>query len=320
MSAHQPAKPLITVVIPMYNHAKYVEQCLDSIRDNLYRPVEIRVMDDGSSDNSYEIAGVWAARNAAVDLTIHVMRQANKGINKTLNTLVQMAQGDFIAVIASDDYLLPGSLQIRLNALRQNPNWLIVFGDGKVINEKNEILQQSCLSGFIKANKQALLHSQCIAMEMILQFGTPGGSFMARREAYDPKSGLGLYDENLLYEDRDYFLRGLARNQVGFIDAVVSAYRQHGRNSTDKTDPAALAKYYYGRYQSEQKNLRYFSGFNWLALRMTSWLSLAIAKKHEQNSRKNRFLVQAAWKSCRLLYLLHRQRVPRPRLNSDRAF
>ena len=320
MNARHQSKPWITVVIPMYNHSAYVEQCLDSIRDNQYRPVEIRVMDDGSSDNSYEIAAVWAAKNASADLNIHVMRQANQGVNKTLNTLVKMAEGAYIAVIASDDYLLPGSLQVRLNALLQNPNWMVVFGDGRVISEKNELIHHSCIDEFIKADKYALLHAPSIAAEMILQWGTPGGSFMARREAYDPDKGVGLYDENLLYEDRDFYLRVLSRNQVGFIDTAVTAYRQHGRNSADKKDPKLLAKYYYGRYHSELKNLKHFSGYNWIALRMTSWLSLAIAEDHEQNSRSSRFWVKLTWKLSRLLYWLHRQRVPRPKKSIEKAF
>ncbi|MDP9227315.1 MAG: glycosyltransferase family 2 protein, partial [Actinomycetota bacterium] len=93
--------PLVSVVIPAYNHARYIASTLDSVVREGYPNLEILVLDDGSTDQTFAAATAWAERNQRIP--IQVTQQENAGLTKTLNRLLEAANGDFVAYLASDD-------------------------------------------------------------------------------------------------------------------------------------------------------------------------------------------------------------------------
>ncbi|MHB8522753.1 MAG: glycosyltransferase [Limisphaerales bacterium] len=305
----QQSQALVSVVIPLFNHARYVACCLTSLMDSGYRPLEILILDDGSTDNSFEVVQAWSARHSDPDVVVRLTRQPNQGLTRTLNRLVTRANGEFIVLLASDDYLLPGGVGWRVEALQNHPQWLAVFGDGMVVDEAGRKVHESWLTDRLGANKRALANPRAIAMELILRWGLPGGALMVRRSAYDPAVGVGLYDETLPFEDRDFNLKALARGGLGFIDRTVSAYRQHPQNFFKVKDRERLAGYYRGLYRCEHANVRLFKGPARLAL----WLSSQVALDLSQRAVGNRGLHPAVRKAIKLtlkvLYQCHRCRV-----------
>lgn len=258
----------------MYNHERYIAACLESVRTTAYRPLELLVLDDGSTDNSLAVAQSWIAKLEAAQVRATVLTQANQGLTPTLNRLVGLARGEYLALIASDDYLLPDGVGVRVDALRAHPEWLAVFGDGILINEAGERLCRSFLADFCRTRKAALRDPRFIATELIFRWGIPGGSFMARRELYDPARGVGLYDESMPFEDRDLFLRGLARGVIGFVDHPVSAYRHHPTNFFKDRDPERLARNMHGLYRSEWNHLAKYRGVARRGLKTCALLAL----------------------------------------------
>ena len=260
--------PLVSVIIPLYNHAAYVEECLDSVLNSHYPHLEVLVLDDGSSDDSYDRVTLWRERHRDAFNNFQLMRQENQGITKTLNTLVSQARGQLLTLLASDDALLPNGVRTRVDALNEHPEWLAVFGDCVVVDEKSRLLYSSSLADLYPANKAALADPRFIKEELVIRWCVPGPVFMARKEAYDVQSGVGLYDPSSSVEDRDFYLRLLAKNSLGFLDRPVATYRVHTHNAFK--NPQRRLQHLRSMERVEQKHLKNFRGLAKVAL----WLKL----------------------------------------------
>ena len=92
---------LISIIVPIYNPGKYLKNCLDSLINQTYRNIEIILIDDGSTDGSYEVA----LKYAESDKRIIIERQKNSGVSHARNRGLQIANGDFFSFIDSDDYI-----------------------------------------------------------------------------------------------------------------------------------------------------------------------------------------------------------------------
>ena len=221
--------PLVTVAIPLYNHAQFVEKCLDSITEETYPRIEVLVLDDGSTDASFEIVEKWQSKRKHGFSNFVLKRQENQGIPRTINKLVAMANGEYIALLASDDYLLPGGIEARIHHLEKHPHLLAVFGDCLVVNEQDEVICQSGVSQFHfkAARMDALKNEKLMTLETIIRWSVPGPVFLMRKSTCDVA---GYYDETLTVEDRDYYFRLLAMKALGFVGYKVACYRWHSNN------------------------------------------------------------------------------------------
>jgi hypothetical protein len=109
--------------------------------------------------------------------------------------------------------------------LQNHPHLLAVFGDAAMMDAQGTITCRELEKNLFNANKLALADPRFIASELILKWCVPGPVFAAWRKTYDPDNGIGLYDENLKFEDRDYYLRLLSRKALGYIPDEVALYR-----------------------------------------------------------------------------------------------
>jgi len=221
----------VSVLVPAFNHQEYIECCLESIAKSGYAPIEILVIDDGSSDDTYVRAVSWMENHAHKIKRVAIHQQTNQGVVRTLNTLVSMACGEYIALVASDDELEPNGIALRVSALQRHSEWLAVFGDCTMIDATGLQIAASYLESTCHAHFPALVNPRRIARELILRWSVSGPSMLARRSAYDPDVGAGLYDERLVVEDRDFYLRLLSINALGFIPERVARYRLHDLNT-----------------------------------------------------------------------------------------
>lgn len=260
--------PLISVLVPLYNHARYVVECLESIAASQYPRIEVLVLDDGSTDDSLAIAEAWRANNAGRFAHFQLRSQTNAGITRTLNRLVASSQGEYLALLASDDSLLPDGLSIRHKALQAHPEWLAVFGDCHVIDGDSKRVADSGISGLYAhgARPAALLRPWLIQLELILRWSVPGPVIMLRRQAFDAQGGVGPYDESLTVEDRDFYLRLLARNALGYVDEPVACYRVHSSNSI--RSPAARQAQLDSLARAAEKSAVVMGAVHGLALRL----------------------------------------------------
>ena len=116
--------PAVSVVIPVYNSAKYLRECLDSIVAQTFSDWEIIAVDDGSSDESPEILDEYAAK----DSRIKVIHKANAGVSAARNDGLDAAQGEYVVFVDSDDLLVVNALDI-LHKTISSENADIAFAD-----------------------------------------------------------------------------------------------------------------------------------------------------------------------------------------------
>ena len=205
---------LVSVIIPAYNQGHYLAYGIQSVLDQTYPAFEILVVDDGSTDNTAEIAQGFS------DPRLNYIYQENRGLSAARNTGLRLAQGEYISYLDSDDLFLPQKLELLITALHENPQWGMVAGQAKVIDENGAQTGKVYASPIPEPFENLLL-------------GNPlhVGSVLLRREWHERA---GEFDETLhSYEDWDMWLR-LARLgcKFGWISQPVSLYRFHTAQMT----------------------------------------------------------------------------------------
>lgn len=269
MTGPLPSSPLVSVLVPCYNHARFIASTLDSVLEDGYSRIELLVLDDGSPDGSLAAIHEWGQRNAGRLEAFRAWSQRNSGLCATLNRLIDASRGDVLVLLASDDRLVPGAIANWLEALRQNPTWLAVFGEANVIDGGGRIVHERCFGSHKPTDRFALADPDLRGWEILLRWPLCGSITAYRREAFDEAKGVGKYDESLATEDRDMYVRLVARDALGYTDQLVSQYRIHGTNTMasapvrDRAVAAAAA--------ADRKNARRFPATKRLALRFTSW-------------------------------------------------
>ena len=111
------AEPLISVIIPVYNVEKYLEKCINSVIGQTYKNIEIIIVDDGSTDKSGLICDFFAGK----DTRIVVIHKVNGGLSSARNAGLDIAKGDYIGFVDSDDWIEPDMYECLLcNMLKEN--------------------------------------------------------------------------------------------------------------------------------------------------------------------------------------------------------
>ncbi len=222
--------PLVSILIPSYNHRPYVTQTLQSILDDGYPNKEVIIVDDGSTDGSDEAIREWLS---AHPLDADYTHRPNRGLPATLNELLTKSRGEFIVLLASDDLLLEGGIASRVAFLQKHPKLQAVFADCIVIDGEGKKICESGLFDYRKNEKEDFADAERIKKAFIRRFAMPGPVLMTRRSYYLRN---GQYDESLMMEDFAFYLRIAAQEQIGFLDTKVSAYRIHDTNMSRSLD------------------------------------------------------------------------------------
>lgn len=227
--------PLVSYIVPAYNHDQYVQCCLDSILADVYDNKEIVIIDDGSTDNTAKVIEQWLSRHAESINVIYKSRP-NKGVTATINELTSLASGEFLRLGASDDYFLSGGSQKLVDYLLRFPDKLAVIGDSIVVDEHGKVIHDSGMIGLHRANKQNYLSETGIVKSVITNWAVAGPVPMVRKAFV---TGGECWDESLRIDDWDFFLRIAAQGGLGFIDERVCAYRVHSTNTCRTPDVAS---------------------------------------------------------------------------------
>ena len=111
---------LVSVIIPTYNRAHFITDAIESVWDQTYRPIELIVVDDGSTDNTSEVAKEWAKKTGGDDqFQFRYLRQENKGAPAARNLGCIASRGEFIQFLDSDDWLYPEKLTLQVSVLER---------------------------------------------------------------------------------------------------------------------------------------------------------------------------------------------------------
>lgn len=192
--------PLVTIIAVCYNHARFITECLDSIRNQAYPHVQLIIMDDSSQDDSVKIIRDWVQRYG-IECNV-IAHQKNQGLCRTLNEALELALGKYISLIATDDSWLPDKLSRQVAIMEALPSDVgIVYSDAYQMDEHGQRLSKM----FIAAHRQFETMPEGNLRESLIEGNfIPAMATLIRRDVYDR---VGYYDERLAFEDWDFWLR-----------------------------------------------------------------------------------------------------------------
>ncbi|KAH9103161.1 hypothetical protein LEN26_015358 [Aphanomyces euteiches] len=119
---------LVSFVIPAHNASKTIDDCIDSICKTTYRPLEIAVYDDASTDDTFEKLQTWVPKCAQVDIKLHVVAKKKEkpgGAGYAKNRAAEACSGTYLAFLDSDDMVLPNRIDVQLKMARGNPTVIV---------------------------------------------------------------------------------------------------------------------------------------------------------------------------------------------------
>jgi glycosyltransferase involved in cell wall biosynthesis len=209
-----PVIPRVSVVIPTYNHARWVAQAVQSVAAQRFRDLEIIVVDDGSTDDTARIV-----RQTGVPL--RYVHQDNRGLSGARNTGVATARGDLVGFLDADDLWLPDKLGLQVQLLDACPRAALVYADAVLFDE------QARRPLGTHADRHAHPSGRILAA-LLLDNPIPSPTPLVRRAALQAAGG---FDETLrACEDWDMWIRLARRAEIHCIDRPLAVYRLHGDN------------------------------------------------------------------------------------------
>jgi hypothetical protein len=203
--------PLVTVVIPCYNQAHFLGEAIESVLSQTYPHFEVIVVDDGSTDETSEVASRYEE--------VRLIRQENRGLAAARNTGLAAAEGEYLVFLDSDDRLLPGALEAGLRSFETDPECALVAGHSKMIKADGSFLLGLKHEPPDPDPYIALLTKCHIA---------PPASAMYRRLVFETVGGFATgVDASADYE---MYLRIARHFPLRRYDEAVAEYRMHGEN------------------------------------------------------------------------------------------
>lgn len=208
--------PLVSVIMPSYNHVNHVERAITSVILQRGVAAQLIVIDDGSTDGSVDLLRSLSARHGFL-----LICQDNRGVCKALNRAIRdSAEGDYIALLASDDFWHPDKLRLQLEALAADTQSDFCYSQALEFWDENHlgagrVFPRRCYRGSI-VNK------------VFRRQHVPAGTMLFSRSLYDALSG---FDESLREEDWDFVIRSAAATSFSAVDAPLLYYRAHSANT-----------------------------------------------------------------------------------------
>jgi glycosyltransferase involved in cell wall biosynthesis len=204
--------PVVSVIIPCYNGEAYLQEAIESALEQSYPDVEVIVVDDGSTDNSAQIAQRFPVR---------YIWQENRGLTASRNLGVWESRGSFIVFLDADDRLKPDAIETGLRVLANRPDCAMTVGDHLFISENGSYLANSRKEFLASSHYEALLRSNFVEMISTVLF---------RRWVLDEVGG---FDTGLrVAEDYELYLRIARLYPICCHPRVVAEYRMHQTNTS----------------------------------------------------------------------------------------
>lgn len=216
--------PLVSIVVPCYNHEKYVKETIESIINQTYKNIELIVIDDGSKDNSVSVIQELADKYGFT-----FIHRPNKGLSATLNEGIRLSKGKYFCACASDDIYMLDKIEKQVQFMETNPEYGMCYG--KIVEFDD--------SGYKKEREIKNAKSGWCFEELILSNFIPAVSQMIKRDIFED---VGNFDEDLYIEDWDMWLRIVYKYKIGYVDNYLAYYRLHSNNCSSNTLKMHLAK------------------------------------------------------------------------------
>ncbi len=226
--------PLVSIVIACFNQGHFLAQAINSALAQTWRPLEVVVVDDGSTDDT---PAVIARYPDVVNL-----RQANQGVAAARNAGLRASRGRYILFLDSDDFLVPEAIELGMRALTAHPEYAFVSGeycktDEKGVPEGNPVSIEGVDEPYL-----ALLRGCYIMMPATVLY---------RRDILEQVGGFDLRVRTC--EDYDLYLKIARQFPAGYVHELMAYYRKHGDSATRN-----MKRFFFGALEVLERQRPYF--------------------------------------------------------------
>lgn len=213
--------PLVTVITPAYNRADLIAETIDSVLGQDYPNLEYLVLDDGSSDATLEVIRRYEGR-------LRWEHHPNMGETRTVNRGFELARGEIVGVVNSDDPLRPGAVRSLVEALQTTPGAMVAYPDWELIDGTGTVLRSVTTTSFTGTADMVRLH-HCL----------PGPGAFFRRQVVER---LGGRDVRFRYVgDLEFWFRAALLGPFVRVPEALATFRVHGGSTSVAQQGAAMA-------------------------------------------------------------------------------
>lgn len=206
----------VSIYIPTYNYAHYIEQAVDSVLKQTMTEWELIIIDDGSTDNTIEVLAKYRSNPK-----IRIIEQENKGLNKSNNIAIRLSQGEYIMRLDSDDWLDENALLVLSNVLDSKPEVDLVYPDYYEVDPQGEVL--------------SMVRRKKVGEEVtLLDLPAHGACTMFRKNCI--KQIGGYFEEFTRQDGYGIWLRFIQKHNPYNVNNPLFYYRQHPVSITKRKD------------------------------------------------------------------------------------
>lgn len=210
----------VSVIIPTYNYAHYIEEAIDSVLAQTYKDYEIIVVDDGSTDNTKEVVSKYGPK-------IKYIYQENQGLSAARNTGIKNSNGEYIAILDSDDLWLPWKIEKQMKLFEANSGVGLVYSDGFAFGE------EGVFDDFLFEENMNFYRGR-VFDKLLLNNFIPCPSALVKRDCFNK---VGLFDTSLdACEDWDMWLRISLHYEIDYVNEPLVKHREHKGSMQTKVE------------------------------------------------------------------------------------
>ena len=223
--------PRVSVIIPSYNCARFIDRALQSVLDQTYSDYEIIVVDDGSSDETREVVMRYGSE-------IRYMYQRNRGLSAARNYALGAATGELIAYLDADDAWYPTKLEKQVAFLDANPRCGFVHSDVDVLDDRDQVVRRN----FNRETGRLVPIGKCM-LALLERCHVQILTVLIR---HDIVRKVGYFDERLIgvQDYLQWILAAMEGAELGYIDESLALYRwtKGSLSSNEKRNTADLMR------------------------------------------------------------------------------
>jgi glycosyltransferase involved in cell wall biosynthesis len=223
---------LISVVIPTYNRQAMIIDALESVRKQSYRPIEVIIVDDGSTDKTADKVNIWLKNNSTQQFTGTLIQQENSGGNVARNRGINESNGIHIAFLDSDDLWLPNKLSKQIHKFTDDTVGAVYCGMKEVgLGLREEVINPK------RSYPQGWLQDKLLVKDVT----APTSTYMIKKEVFQK---VGCFDEQLqARQDWDMWIRIAGGYRIQCVPEVLVEYRVHSGVRTATNPDKELMSY-----------------------------------------------------------------------------
>ena len=216
--------PLVSVICLCFNHERFVREAIESVLNQTYSNIQLIVVDDGSQDGSVAIIEEIARQHSQITF---LQLKENIGNCAAFNKGLDLAKGEFVIDFATDDVMLSDRIEKQVSLFSKlDPSYGVVFTNAdyidsvgrKLRNHQEHLLAKGLISKMPEGN---------VFRDILIRYFICSPTMMIRKEVLDQMKG---YDENLVYEDFDFWVRSSCNFKYAYSNEVTTKVRRTGNS------------------------------------------------------------------------------------------